>query len=133
MLDYRPKLVAIDEEADHQIVHGRCFGKTNRPAYKAFDPRPQVDVFALNFLRMLFADFVLLGVDMTLIGAPAIGVKPCDAKRLQEGLQLQKDCILASPKNIRQHGATVVIVGRVRARYLFANSTDFTVVSLRVR
>ena|SRR5438132_2867174 len=49
VLDYDPKLVAIDEEADHQIVHRRCFGKTNRPAYKTFDPSPQVDVFALNF------------------------------------------------------------------------------------
>jgi hypothetical protein len=67
---------------------------------ESFNPSPQIDVFALNFLRMLFADCVLLGVDMTLIGAPAIGVKPCDAKRLQEGLQLQKDGILASPKNI---------------------------------
>src|SRR5438874_11264761 len=27
VLDCDTKLVVIDEEADHQIVHGRCFGK----------------------------------------------------------------------------------------------------------
>jgi hypothetical protein len=27
VLDYHPKLVAIDEEANNQIVHRRCFGK----------------------------------------------------------------------------------------------------------
>jgi len=28
MLDYHAKLIAIDEEADHQIMHGRRFRKT---------------------------------------------------------------------------------------------------------
>jgi len=37
---------------------------------------------SFNFLRMLFADFVLLGVDMQFVGAQPIGVIPCDAKRL---------------------------------------------------
>jgi hypothetical protein len=27
MSDEEPKLIAIDEEANHQIVHGDCFGK----------------------------------------------------------------------------------------------------------
>ena len=30
VLDRAPKLVAIDEEADHQIVHGRRLGEANR-------------------------------------------------------------------------------------------------------
>ena len=38
MLDSYPKLVAIDEEADHQIVHRRRFGKANRATHKPLDP-----------------------------------------------------------------------------------------------
>jgi hypothetical protein len=45
VLDYHSKLVAIDEEADHQIVHGRRFGKANGAAHEPFNPRPQIDVF----------------------------------------------------------------------------------------
>jgi hypothetical protein len=66
-------------------------------------------VLACNFLRMLFADFVLLGVDMPFVGAPPIGGIPCDAKRLQQRLQLQKDRILPSPKNIGSHGPIGVV------------------------
>ena len=44
MLDGYPKLIAIDEEADHQIVHGRRFGKANRTAHEPFNPCPQIDV-----------------------------------------------------------------------------------------
>ena len=64
---------------------------------------------AFNFLRMLFADFVLLGVDMPFVGAPPIGVIPCDAKRLQQRLQLQKDRILPAPEDVGQYRPTVVI------------------------
>src|SRR6516162_6346891 len=109
VLDCDTKLVAIDEEADHQIMHRRGFGKTDRTAYETFDPSPQVDVFALNFLRMLLANMMLLGVNMPLVRTPPIRVKTRDAKGLQQRLQLQKDRILPLPKNIRQHGATVMI------------------------
>ena len=37
MLECKPKFVAINEEADHHIVHRR-FGKTYGVAYKALDP-----------------------------------------------------------------------------------------------
>ena len=100
MLDEEPKFIAIDEKANHQIVHGRRFGKASGATDETFDPCPEVDVLAFNFLRMLFADFVLLGVDMPFVGALPIGVIPCDAKRLEQRLQLQKDRILPSPENI---------------------------------
>ena len=60
MLDGDPKFVAIDEEADHQIVHRRRFGKANRTTHEPLDPRPQVDVLTLDFLRVLFAHVMLL-------------------------------------------------------------------------
>ena len=103
------KLIAIDEETNHQIVHRCRFGKTNRAADKSLDPRPQIDVLAFDFLRIFLANRVLLSVQMALVGAPAIGVIACDAKRLQQGFQLQKDGILPSSKHIGQHLATVMI------------------------
>jgi hypothetical protein len=39
MLDELPKLIAIDEETNHQIVHMLCFGKADCPAYQPLDPR----------------------------------------------------------------------------------------------
>ena len=111
MSEGSPKLIAIDEEADHQIVHGRRFGKANRATYEPLDPGPQIDVFALDRLRVLFADDVLLRGDMPLVGPPAIGVKARDPKRLKQVFELQKDRILAPSKDIRQHGPTGVIDG----------------------
>jgi hypothetical protein len=81
-------------------VHPRRFGKTNRPAYKTLDPGPQVNVLAFDLLRVLFADDMLLRSDMPFIGAPPIGVKPCDTKGLEEVLKFKKDRILPTPKNI---------------------------------
>jgi hypothetical protein len=40
-------------------------------------------MFALDFLGVLFADGMLLGLDMPLLGAPSIGVEAGDAKGLQ--------------------------------------------------
>src|SRR5712691_11793332 len=40
VLDYHPKLVAIDAEAKHQIMHGRRFGKANGAAHEPFNPGP---------------------------------------------------------------------------------------------
>jgi len=42
MSDEEPKLIAIDEEANHQIVHGDRFGKANGATYKPFNPGPQI-------------------------------------------------------------------------------------------
>ena len=111
MLDYHSKLVAIDEEADHQIVHGRRFGKANGAAHEPFNPSPQIDVFTLDFLRILLAHMMLRWVDMPLVGAPSICVKPRNTKRFSKAFQLQEDRILPPPKDIRQHGPTVVING----------------------
>jgi hypothetical protein len=47
-----PKLVAIDEEPDHEIVHGRRLGKAYRATYEPFNPGPQVDELAFDLLRM---------------------------------------------------------------------------------
>jgi hypothetical protein len=49
MLECKPKLVAIDEETNHQIVHGRRFGKADRAAHQTLNAGPQIDVLAFGF------------------------------------------------------------------------------------
>ena len=68
------------------------------PGYSADNANPDI-----------LANCVLLGGNMTLVCPPAIGVKPRDPKRLQEVLKFKEDRILPTPKDIRQHGATVMI------------------------
>jgi hypothetical protein len=90
-------------------VHGCRFGKANRATYEPLDPSPQIDVFALDGLRVLFTDDVLLRDEMPLVRPPSIGIETRDPKRLQQGLQLQKDSILALSKDLPQHLPTVMI------------------------
>jgi hypothetical protein len=111
MSEESPKLIAIDEEADHQIMHGCRLGKANRAAYKPLDPSSQIDVLALDGLRVLFTDDVLLWDDMPLVRPPTISVKARDPKRLEQLFELQKDRILPPPKEVRQYGPTDVIDG----------------------
>jgi hypothetical protein len=101
VLDGSPKLVAIDEEPDHEIVHSRRLGKADRATDEPFNPRPQIDVFAFDFLCIGLAHFVLRGVKMALVGAPPIRVEAADPKRLQQRFELQKDGILPPPKHVR--------------------------------
>src|SRR5712691_1267309 len=103
------KLVAIDEEPNHEIVHRRRFRKANRATDEPLDPRPQIDVLTLNSLGMLLANVMLRGVEMALVGAPPIGVKADDAKWFKQFFQLEKHRIFMPPKDIRQHGSMVVI------------------------
>ena len=69
-----------------QIVHVIRLGKTNRAAHQPLDPGPQIDMFALDFLRVVLAHPMLFGVDVPLVGAPPIRVIARNAKRLQQGL-----------------------------------------------
>src|SRR5262245_11342136 len=80
--DASSKLVAIDEEAKHQIVHRRRFRKANRATDSPFQPSAKIDVLAFDPLCMGFANGVLFGGDMALVGAPPIGVKSSDTKWL---------------------------------------------------
>ena len=42
----------MDEEADHEIVHGRRLGKADCATYEPLNPRARMKVFALDFLRI---------------------------------------------------------------------------------
>ena len=92
-------------------MHALRLGETNCATHESFDPRPQIEVFALDFLRVLLAHLMLLGVEMPLVGALAIRGKPSDAKRCQQLLQLQEDVVLAPSEHIGQDLARVMING----------------------
>jgi len=62
-------------------VYTLCLGEAQRATDQPLDPGPEIDVFALDFLRVLLADLMLLGIEMPLVGPPTVGVKLRDAKR----------------------------------------------------
>ena len=77
------KFIPIDEQPNHQIVHAFRLGKAQRATNQPLDPGPEIDVLALDFLRVLLAYVMLLWGDVPLVRAPPIGVKAGDAKRFQ--------------------------------------------------
>ena len=92
-------------------MHALRLGEAQRAADEPRAPGPQIDVFALDFLRIGLANPMLFGVDVPLVGPPPIRVIARDAKRLQQGLQLEKHGILAAPKDVGSHLAAVMING----------------------
>ena len=60
-------------------MHTFGLRQADRPAHQSLEPRPHIDVCALDCLGVLFANGVRLGLDMPLIGAPAIGIEAGDA------------------------------------------------------
>jgi hypothetical protein len=53
-------------------VHRCRFGKTNRATHQTLDPGAHIDVLAFDLLRMGFANRVLRGIDMALVGSPSM-------------------------------------------------------------
>ena len=84
------------------------------------DPRPKIDMLAFDLLRIHLPNRVLLSGHMTLIRTPPVCIIPGDTKGRQQRLQLEKDRVLASSEDIRQHRATLMMLGRRKARYLAA-------------
>ena len=105
------KFVAIDEESNDEIVHALRLGKTQRAADKPLDPRPQIDMLALDFLCVLLAHLMLHGIEMARIGPPAIGKIARDTQGLQECFALYKNRVLPSSEHLRQDLPCVVING----------------------
>ena len=76
------------------------FGQTEGAAHQPCDPGPHIDALARDFLRVFRAHLLLVGVDVPLVRPSPICVIARDAKRLQQRLQLQKDRILPTPKDV---------------------------------
>src|SRR2546421_7404394 len=65
--DGSSKFIPIDEQPNHQIVRAFHLGKAQRTTNQPLDPGPEIDVLALDFLRVLLAYVMLLDIDMPLI------------------------------------------------------------------
>jgi hypothetical protein len=68
VLDCDTKLIPIDKEPNHQVVHTFRLGKADCPAYQPLDPGAQVDVLALDLLRVFLPHRVLPCLHMPLVG-----------------------------------------------------------------
>ena len=90
-------------------MHRYRVGETHRATHEPFDAGPHIDVLAFALLRLGFANRVLLRIEMAPVGSPPIRVTPCDAAWRSQCLQLEPSRILVSPKDIREHGPTMVI------------------------
>src|SRR5262249_27820683 len=103
------KLIPIHEEPNHQIVHLFCLGKAQRPTHEPLDTGPEIAVLTLDFLGVLLPHVMLLGLEMPLVGPPAVGGILRDAKRFQPRLQPQEDRVLPPSKHLGSHLPGVVI------------------------
>src|SRR2546421_11042235 len=66
-----------------------------------------IDEQANDFLGVPFARTMHVGVEMAFVRTPMIGIKTREPEGLQERFELQKDCVFAAPKNIRQDSTRV--------------------------
>src|SRR4051812_45262903 len=69
-LHCQAKLVAVDEQADNNIVQLDRFGKADRLAHQPLETRAQGEMFTLDLLRVVFARAVDCGSEMPLVGTP---------------------------------------------------------------
>jgi len=97
-LNPQAKFIAIDEQTDHNVMHLDRLGKADCLAHQAFDPGAQRQVLPLYFLRVAFARLVLIRLEMTRVGAPVVRIIPRDAKRFQQGFELENTSSLRRPK-----------------------------------
>ena len=100
MLYFEPKLKAVDEQADDEIVHLGGLREADRLAHQALDAGAQRQVLALQLLGMVFPHCMEPGIEMALVRTPAIRVKASNPERREQGLQLEKHAVFSSPECI---------------------------------
>src|SRR5262245_46596407 len=98
---HRPsKGIAIDKQANHDVMHLRGFREADRLANQAFDACPQCQVLALDLLGVPFARTMYVGIQMPGVGPPIVRVVAGEAEGLQQRLELHKDLVFAAPKDV---------------------------------
>jgi hypothetical protein len=108
-LDPQAKFIAIDEQSKDNVMQLDRPGKADRLPHQACDPGASREVLPLDLLRVALTRLVLIRIEMTRVGAPIVRIIPRDAKRFQQGLELEKHLILAAPQDVRQHSTTAMI------------------------
>ena len=82
---HRPsKGIAVDKQANHDVMHLRGFREADRLADQAFNTRPYGQMLPFDFLRVAFAWAVLVGVQMPAVGTPMIRVVAGQSKGLEQ-------------------------------------------------
>ena len=77
-------------------------------------------MLALDFLGVPFARTMHFGFEMALVRPPMIRIKTREPEGLQQRFELEKDCVFAAPKDIRQDGTWVMMLGKDKAQCLTA-------------
>src|SRR5262249_895169 len=91
-------------------------------------------MLALDLLRVAFAWAVLVGIEVTRVGAPIIGIIAGQPEGLQQRFEPQKHLVLAAPKDVGQDLAGVVIDGMPEpARVAFVPDKRPHLIHLRLR
>ena len=140
------KFIAIDKQANDDVVHLGGFRKADGLACQTLDACAQRQMLPFNWLRVPFAGMVDFRPQLSRIRSPIIRMTSPDAKRLQQRLQLQQDLICTPAKDRRSDRAGPAINGMpepARLRFLahvtphfidfcVVNSTDDDVHSARV-
>lgn len=118
-LYWQSKLVAIDEQADHNIMHRQRLGKADCLAYQPLEAGAQCEMFAPNLLRVALTRTVDCRGEIPFVSAPIICIVACDAKGIEQRLELQKHFILTPTKDIGQDLSGAVIKGLPEPAWLF--------------
>src|SRR6266699_6700867 len=66
-------------------------------------------MLALDFLGVLFARTMHVGVEMAFVRPPMLRIQTREPEGLQQRFELQKDCVFAAPKDIRQDSPCMMI------------------------
>jgi hypothetical protein len=114
---HRPsKGISIHKLANDDVVHLRRFREADGLSDQAFDPRPQGEMRALDFLGVAFAYGMLCGVEVTCVCAPLIRKVVREAEGFKQCFELEKDGILTPSKDIRQDCSRMMMLGSDKAR-----------------
>ena len=72
MLYLYPELIAVDKQADDEIVPLGGLREADRLAHQALDPCAQREMFTFQLLRITFPHFMEQGIEMALVHPPAV-------------------------------------------------------------
>src|SRR5262245_5910259 len=134
ILDRQAELEPIDEQAEDEIMHLDRSRKANGFPHQPFDPGAQREMFPLQLLGPPLADHVLVPIQVSVIGSPAISVEAVNAQRCEQRFECQQCLILTPPEDIGHDPARLMIKGSPQPAWLLlAADKGPHLVQLRLR
>jgi hypothetical protein len=111
LLDDAPERLAVDEQADDQLVQTRRRCTAAGPAHQPLAPWPAMAGFALDGLRGRLAPGGLRGGPLAPGGAPASGAETAAPPWVEQRGPRQNDRLLPPPNDRGAAGPTVGLAG----------------------